>query len=253
VVKHNAPDLLRKFFDNKNWRPAPISLSGNTDCYQPIERKMKLTRQMLEICLEYRNPVSVLSKNALVLRDADILEELAKLKLVRVFSSITSTDEELRQKLEPRTATYKSRFKVVSTLAAKGIPTGIMNAPIIPGLNDHHMNDVLKAAAEAGALWAGYTVVRLNGAIGDVFKDWLFKAFPDRAEKVWNMICSCHEGHVNDSRWRDRMVGDGRFAELIRTQFKLYCRRYGLNQTEMEFDLTAFRRPGRGGQLSLFD
>jgi DNA repair photolyase len=251
VVKKNAPQLLRKFFENRNWEPAPISLSGNTDCYQPIERKMKITRQLLQICLEYRNPVGVLSKNALVLRDLDILKELAKLNLVRVFSSITSLDEDLRRLLEPRTASYKSRLKVVETMAKNGIPTGIMNAPLIPGLNDTHMHDVLKAASEAGALWAGYTVVRLNGAIGPIFHDWLHKAFPDRAEKVWNLISSCHEGHVNDSRWGKRMVGDGKFSELIRTQFKLYCRKFGLNETVMEYNTKDFRRISNG-QLPLF-
>lgn len=252
VVKKNAPALLRKFFENKNWQPAPISLSGNTDCYQPIERKMKITRKMLEICLEFRNPVGILTKNSLVLRDLDIIQELAKLNLVRVFSSITSTDEQLRLKLEPRTASYKSRLKVIETLSASKVPTGIMNAPIIPGLNDVHMHDVLKAASEAGALWAGYTVVRLNGAIGGIFRDWLFKAYPDRADKVWNLISSCHEGSVNDSRWGNRMVGDGKIAEMIRTQFKLYCRKYGLNEKEMEWNLAAFRRT-KGNQLSLFD
>jgi DNA repair photolyase len=204
--------LLKKFFENKNWQPAVISLSGNTDCYQPIERKMKITRKLLEICLEYRNPVGVLTKNALVLRDLDIIKELNKYNLVRIFTSITSVDEDLRRVLEPRTASYKSRLKVVETFAKNGVPTGIMNAPLIPGLNDMHMHDVLKAASEAGAKWAGYTVVRLNGAIGDIFKDWLYKAFPDRADKVWHQICECHGGSVNDSRWGNRIVGDGKFA-----------------------------------------
>ena len=251
VVKKNAPALLRKFFENKNWQPAPISLSGNTDCYQPIERKMRITRQLLEICLEFRNPVGILSKNALVLRDMDIIQELAKMNLVRVFSSITSLDENLRLKMEPRTASYRSRLKVVETLSKAGIPTGIMNAPIIPGLNDNHIHDVLKAASEAGAKWAGYTVVRLNGAIGPIFHDWLYKAFPDRAEKVWNLISSCHEGKVNDSRWGNRMVGDGKFAELVRDQFKLYCKKYGLNETKMEYNTSAFRRI-KNKQLPLF-
>lgn len=251
VVKKNAPALLRKFFDNKNWQPAVISLSGNTDCYQPIERRMRITRSLLEICLEYRNPVGVLSKNALVLRDLDVLQELNKLNLVRVFSSITSLDENLRQKLEPRTASYRSRLKVVETLSKAGIPTGIMNAPIIPGLNDNHIHDVLKAASEAGAKWAGYTVVRLNGAIGPIFKDWLFKAFPDRAEKVWNLIAACHDGKVNDSRWGTRMAGDGKFAELVRNQFILYCKKYGLNETRMEWNVSDFRRLPKG-QLPLF-
>ncbi|MBS1772195.1 MAG: PA0069 family radical SAM protein [Bacteroidetes bacterium] len=251
VVKRNAPALLKKLFENKNWEPAVISLSGNTDCYQPIERKMRITRKLLEICLEYRNPVGVLTKNALVLRDTDILQELAKHNLVRVFSSITSLDEDLRRVLEPRTASYRSRLKVQENLSKLGIPTGIMNAPIIPGLNDNHMHDVLKAASESGAKWAGYTVVRLNGAIGPIFKDWLFKAFPDRAEKVWNLISSCHEGHVNDSRWGNRIVGDGKFAELIKTQFRLYCKRFGLNETYNPLNINDFRRI-KHGQLPLF-
>jgi len=252
VVKKNAPALLRKFFDNKNWEPAVISLSGNTDCYQPIERKMKITRALLEVCLEYRNPVGILTKNALVLRDFDLIQELNKQNLVRVFSSITSTDEGLRRVLEPRTASYKSRLKVIETFSKAGVPTGIMNAPLIPGLNDMHMPDVLKAASEAGAKWAGYTVVRLNGAIGGIFHDWLYKAFPDRAEKVWNQISACHEGHVNDSRFGNRIVGDGKFAELIRDQFKLYCRKYHLNETQMDWNTTAFRRPGKSSQMQLF-
>ena len=251
VVKKNAPSLLRKFFDNKNWTPAPISLSGNTDCYQPIERKMKITRALLEICLEYRNPVGVLSKNALVLRDLDIIQDLAKLNLVRVFSSITSLDEDLRKVMEPRTASYRQRLKVVETLSKAGVPTGIMNAPLIPGLNDMHIHDVLKAASESGAKWAGYTVVRLNGAIGGIFKDWLYKAFPDRADKVWHQIYECHDGNVNDSRWGNRIVGDGKFAELIKTQFKLYCKKFGLNETKMEYNTSDFRRV-TNKQLSLF-
>lgn len=242
VVKKNAPALLRKFFQNKNWSPAPISLSGNTDCYQPIERKMRITRQLLEICLEFRNPVGILSKNSLMLRDMDIIQELAKKNLVRVFSSITSLDENLRLKMEPRTASYRSRLKVVEAFSKAGVPTGIMNAPIVPGLNDSHMHDVLKAASEAGASWAGYTVVRLNGAIGPIFKDWLFKSFPDRADKVWNMIAACHQGQVNDSRFGNRIVGDGKYAELIRDQFKLYCKKFKLNETKMEYNTADFRR-----------
>ncbi len=251
VVKHNAPQLLRKFFENRNWQPAPVSLSGNTDCYQPIERKMKLTRQLLEICLEFRNPVGLITKNALILRDLDILKELAALNLVCVYTSVTSTDEKLRSLLEPRTATYKSRLQVVSTLSAAGIPTGIMNAPLIPGLNDTHIHDTLQAAAEAGARWAGYTIVRLNGAIGDIFKDWLYKAFPDRAEKVWHLIQGCHGGQVNDSRFATRMTGEGQFATIIRQQFKLYCRKFGLNETTFSYNLDAFRRI-KNGQLPLF-
>jgi DNA repair photolyase len=251
IVKKNAPALLRKNFESRSWQPAVISLSGNTDCYQPIERKMKITRRLLEVCLDYRNPVGILTKNALVLRDLDLLTDLNKLGLVRVFCSVTSTDEELRRKMEPRTASYKSRLKVVETLSENGIPTGIMNAPLIPGLNDMHMHDVLKAASEAGAQWAGYTVVRLNGAIGEIFRDWLLKAFPDRAEKVWAQICTCHGGDVQDSRFGNRMVGDGKFAELIRSQFHIYCKKFGLNQGEMVWNTRDFRRI-RNKQLPLF-
>lgn len=251
VVKHNAPALLRKFFENKNWQPAPISLSGNTDCYQPVERKMKLTRQLLEICLDFRNPVGIITKNALILRDTDLLQELAARNLVCVYTSITAVDEKLRSLLEPRTATYKGRLQVLNTLSKKGIPTGIMNAPLIPGLNDTHMYDTLKAASEAGALWAGYTIVRLNGAIASIFKDWLYKTFPDRAEKVWHQIEACHDGQVNDSRPGTRMQGEGNFAEIIRQQFRLYCRKFHLNETRFEYDLSQFRRL-KGGQLELF-
>ncbi len=251
VVKRNAPSLLRKFFENPNWVPAPISLSGNTDCYQPIERKMRITRALLEICLEFRNPVGILTKNSLVLRDMDIIQELAKLKLVKVLTSITSTDEKLRLAMEPRTATYASRLKVLETFSKAGVPTGIMNAPLIPGLNDMHMHDVLKAASEAGAQWAGYTVVRLNGAIRGIFQDWLNKTFPDRAAKVWHQISECHDGDVNDSRFGNRIVGDGRFAELIRDQFKLYCRKFHLNENKMEYNTDAFRRI-KNNQLPLF-
>jgi DNA repair photolyase len=252
IVKENAPELLRKFFERKNYRPDVLSLSGNTDCYQPIERKMKLTRKMLEICLEYRNPVGIITKNALVLRDLDLLEDLASRQLVRVYVSVTGTDEQLRLAMEPRTATYKKRLQVVTTLAAKGIPVGVMNAPIIPGLNDHQMHDVLKAASESGADWAGYTMVRLNGAIGVLFEDWLRKTFPDRAEKVWNLICDCHQGQVRDSRFCARMRGEGNIAALIATQFALYCRKFGLNQREHQWNRNEFRR-GRGAQGFLFD
>lgn len=252
VVKKNAPALLRKFFENKNWQPASISLSGNTDCYQPIERKLKITRQLLEICLEYRNPVGIITKNALVLRDLDLLQELSRHNLAHVFTSITSVSEPLRLKLEPRTTTYKQRFKIIEKLAAEQIPTGVMNAPIIPGLTDSHMHDVLRASADAGALWAGYTIVRLNGSIGPIFKDWLHKAYPDRAQKVWKQIADCHGGQVNDSRFGSRMKGEGQFAEMVRNQFHIYCKKFNLNQAVIPVNTSSFRRLKKG-QLPLFE
>ena len=251
VIKHNAPELLRKFLSNKRYVPATLSLSGNTDCYQPIERETGITAKLLEICLEYRNPVGIITKNALVLRDLPILRELAKHNLVRVFMSITSMDEELRRKMEPRTATYAARLNVIQQLSENGIPCGIMNAPIIPGLNDTHIHDVLQAAAQAGAQWAGYTIVRLNGAVGGIFHDWLHKAYPDAATKIWNLICSCHDGQVSDSRFGKRKSGDGKIALLIKDQFELYCRKFKLNESSEALNNKDFRRL-KNGQLALF-
>jgi len=251
VIKKKAPELLRELFSSKKWQPVPISLSGNTDCYQPIERKMEITRKLLEVCLEYKNPVGIITKNALILRDLDILQELNKHRLVSVFTSITSVDEELRRKLEPRTSTYADRFKVLETLSKAGIYTGVMNAPIIPGLNDIHMHEVLRRASLAGAKSAGYTIVRLNGAIGGIFKDWISLTFPDRAQKVINMISDCHGGTVNDSRYGTRMKGEGNIAEIIQKSFKLYTTKYHLNEEHFEFNLNDFVRI-KPGQLRLF-
>src|SRR5690606_5792158 len=191
------------------------------------------------------------TKNALVLRDLVVLQEMNKMVLIQDFTSITSLNENIRRLLEPRTASYRARLKIITTLSKNNIPTGVMNAPLIPGLNDMHIHDVLKAAAEAGALSAGYTVVRLNGAIGIIFKDWLYKTFPDRADKIWNQICACHRGQVNDSRWGTRMKGDGKFATLIKDQFSLYCKKYGLNKERITLNTQDFKRI-KNGQLSLF-
>lgn len=251
VVKENAPELLRQFFDKKSWQPQPVSLSGNTDCYQPIERKMKLTRQLLEVCLAYGNPVGIITKNALVLRDLDLLQALAAKDLVCVYTSVTSVYEVLRRKLEPRTSTYAARLKIIRQLSDNGIPTGVMNAPLIPGLNDSHMYQVLSAAAGAGASFAGYTLVRLNGAVGLLFQEWLHEAFPDKAEKVWAQIAACHGGQVYDSRMGVRKTGEGKIAEIIRQQFKLYTKKLGLNKEKMQWNTTAFKRP-QGPQLQLF-
>lgn len=268
LVKKNAPELLEKAFQKKNWEPSPIMFSGNTDCYQPIERKLEITRKMLEVCLKYKHPVSMITKNALILRDLDIFSELAKLRLAHVMVTITSLDEGLRLKLEPRTVTYKNRMKTVKHLADAGVPVGIMTAPIIPGLTSHEIPQLIKTAAENGATVAGYTIVRLNGAIADVFKDWLHKNFPDRADKVWHQISDCHGGQVNDSRFGTRTRGEGKIAESIRNLFKMSVKKYlpagqaGMEgRNNFEYDTESFsknrqelfRQQQSNGQFSLFD
>ncbi|WP_343689590.1 PA0069 family radical SAM protein [Chitinophaga sp.] len=250
VVKKNAPELLRKFLDNKSWVPKPISLSGNTDCYQPLERKMFLTRSLLQIAWEYKQPIGIITKNSLVLRDKYILQQMAQHNLVCVYVSITTADEELRQKMEPRTTTAAQRFKIVKELSELGIPVGVMTAPMIPGLNDHEMPQLLEMAAVNGAKFAGYTVVRLNDAVKVIFNDWLYKNFPDRADKVWHHIEGMHGGQVNDSNFGRRMRGEGNIADLIRQQFKVHTKRFGLNQEKFEFNTALFQRPQV--QLRLF-
>jgi DNA repair photolyase len=250
IIKKNAPELFRKFLDNRNWQPAPISISGNTDCYQPVERKMGLTRQLLQIALQYNQPVAMITKNSLILRDVDLLSEMAKRNLACVFVSVTGLDEKLRLVMEPRTATYRQRLKVISELSAAGVPVGVMNAPVIPGLNDQEMPHVLKAARENGARMAGYTIVRLNDAVEGIFKDWLQKNFPDRFDKVCSLISSCHGGNLHDSTWGRRMKGEGGVADIIAQQFKLQTRKLGLNMEKVQLDTSRFSRPNQ--QLSLF-
>ncbi|MCF2488264.1 PA0069 family radical SAM protein [Dyadobacter sp. CY347] len=249
IVKKNAPQLLEKMFNSKTWEPKVIHFSGNTDCYQPGEKKYRLTRQMLEICLRYRNPVSVLTKNALVLRDLDVLEKLAKLNLVHGAISITSLNEDLRGALEPRTVTGKRRLQVVKAMHEAGVPMGVMTAPIIPGLNDHEIPAIVQAAAENGALWANYTIVRLNGAISTLFEEWIHHHFPDRAAKVLNQISECHGGNLNDSQFGHRMVGEGNFAENIRQLHAHACRKYFKDKELPGLDTTQFMR---AGQMRLF-
>src|ERR1700760_4791659 len=226
IVKRNAAELLEQYFNKTNYEPVAILLSGNTDCYQPIERKLKITRSLLQIFLQYKNPVSIITKNNVILRDLDILSEMGKMNLVHVNVSITSLNEQLRQKLEPRTVTATGRLGVIQKLSEQGIPVRVMAAPIIPGLNRSELPAIIKAAADRGALGAGFTIVRLNGSIAEIFTDWIRKAFPDRAEKVLNMIKSCHAGNLNDSEFGRRMGGDGRLADSIHQLFRMSVNRF---------------------------
>ena len=249
IVKKNAPDLLRKFLMNPKWESVPISLSGNTDCYQPAEKKFRITRQLLEVCNQFNQPVGIITKNAGILRDKDLLQEMAKKNLVSVLVSITSFEEDLRRIMEPRTTTGKQRLKVIEELAKEGVRMGVMLGPMIPGLNEHEMQRIMKAASEAGAVFSAYTFIRLNGAIKLLFHDWIYKNFPDRADKVWHLIENAHDGKVNDSRFGIRMRGEGPIAELVRQQFKKYNKIYGLNAERWNLDNSQFRRPGEQGRL----
>ncbi|MEZ5046310.1 MAG: PA0069 family radical SAM protein [Chitinophagaceae bacterium] len=251
VIKKNASTLLRETYSSKSWKPTPISLSGNTDCYQPIERKLKITRSILELCLEFKNPVGIITKNSLILRDLDLIEALAKENLVSVYISITSLNEDLRRKLEPRTATYQERLHVIQKLSERGVYVGVMNAPIIPGINDHHMVEVLRKASLAGAKAAGYTLVRLNGDIAQLFKDWLQHTFPDRAQKVLHLISDTHGGQLNDSRYGTRMKGEGNIADILAQQFKMYCNLFHLNEEKFTYNTKLFFKAQKG-QLRLF-
>ena len=250
VVKKNAPQLLEKAFLNPRWQPQVVILSGNTDCYQPAERKFKITRGLLSVMLRYGNPVGIITKNHLVLRDIDILSEMAGESLVKVYFSITSLSEDLRRVMEPRTSSAVNKLKVIEKLTSAGIPVGVMVGPVIPGLNDTEIHDIIRRSAEAGAIDAGYTAVRLNGQIGIFFEQWLERNFPDRKEKVMNLVKSMHNGNLNDSDWGRRMRGEGKIAEMIEKLFQSAVKKYFDPTHKAELRTDRFRR---GGNLNLFD
>ena len=249
IVKKNAAQLLRKELMHPKWEVMPIMLSGNTDCYQPAEQKYRLTRSLLEVCNEFNQPVGILTKNAWIIKDKDILQEMARKRLVTAMVSITTFNEDLRRVMEPRTTTAKQRLKVIEELSAAGIPMGVMMGPMIPGLNEHEMQRIMKTASESGATFTAYTFIRLNGAIKFLFHDWLFKNFPERADKVWHLIEQSHDGKVNDTRWGVRMRGEGSIADMVSQQYKKYGKLYGMNAERWEMDTTIFRRPGEQGRL----
>ncbi len=251
LVKKNAPQLLEEKLKSRNWTAHTIFMSGNTDCYQPAEKQFGITRKCLEIFLKYRHPVSIITKNALITRDLDILRELVKDNLISVNVSITSLNEKTRQVLEPRTATIKKRLETVKALSENGIPVNVMIAPIIPGINSHEVLPLAKAAADSGANSIGYTVVRLNGAIGEIFTDWIQKAMPDRAEKVLNQIKDCHGGTLNDSRWGERMRGEGEFSQMIRSQVALARKKFFADKVHPELNHSLFEQY-KDGQFRLF-
>ena len=226
MVKKNAPELLEKFFQKRNYVPKTITLSGNTDCYQPAEREFEITRKILKLCLDYRHPVSILTKNALVLRDLDILKPLSEQNLVSVSFSIPTINEEIRRKMEPRTSSVKNKLKAIEILTEHQIPVGVMVAPVIPGLTSDESLTILKTVSEAGAQKFGYVLVRLNDTVEPVFINWINANFPDRAEKVLNLIRSMRGGKLGDKRFHERYKGEGNIAEMIHDTFALGRRKF---------------------------
>ncbi|MBI1315297.1 PA0069 family radical SAM protein [bacterium] len=228
LYKSEAAQLLRQHFEAKNWTPDVVLLSGNTDCYQPLERTLRLTRSLLEVFVEYRNPLRIITKNALVTRDIDLLSTLAAQQLVQVTLSITTLDERLRQKLEPRTSTAAKRLEAVRLLSDAGIPVEVLMAPVIPGLNDSEIFSIAQAAASAGARFFGHTVLRLSKPVRGLFEDWLRKAFPDRAEKVLHLLYSVHDGKTHSSEFGVRMKGKGSLADSWTQQMAIARKKHGL-------------------------
>lgn len=251
LVKTNAVELLEKEFQKEDWKVSPIVLSGNTDCYQPCERKYKLTRSILELCLKYKHPVGIITKNTLLLRDLDILKELADLNLVQVIISMTSLDENLRRILEPRTSSVKNKLEAIKTLNQYGIPVYVLFAPIIPSVNDHEMFNVLKAVSDAGAIGASYQIVRLNGPNAELFYTWTEQHFPDRKNKIIHQLESMHGGQLGDSRFGTRMRGEGEYALSIQRQFGIAKRKFFQGKERPQYNTSSFLRNTKG-QLPLF-
>jgi len=253
LFKPDAAVLLREALMKPAWRGEVITLSGNTDCYQPAERKYRLTRACLEVLAEFHNPVSLITKNALVTRDVDLLAPLARLGAAVVYVSLTTLDDQLCADLEPRTSRPRARLKAIRTLRDAGIPVGVNIAPVIPGLNDHEIPNLLKAARDAGASFAHMTPLRLPLAVAPLFEEWLERFRPLRKDKVLTNIRRLRGGQLNDSRFGSRMRGEGASAEMQRALFDLHVKRLGLNEDRCQLSSAHFKRPPRTGeQMDLF-
>jgi len=251
LVKRAAPGLLRQALSARNWKPMPLAMSGVTDPYQPIERALHLTRDCLKVLLEFRNPVAIITKNRGVVRDTDLLSGLARYGSAAVLMSITSLDAALQQKLEPRTSPPMQRLEALRRLSRAGIPTGVMLAPMIPALNDHEIPAILKAAAEAGATFAGMTLLRLPLSLASLFEAWLQRHFPEKEARVLSRIRAMRGGKLNDPRFFSRMEGRGAYAQEIRDLFALSCRRAGIKEGMPMLSARHFR-PSPSKQMSLF-
>jgi DNA repair photolyase len=252
LVKADAPVLLRKELTSPGWRPQVIAMSGVTDPYQPLERRLQLTRGCLEVLAEFRNPVAIITKNHLVTRDGDLLRELARCEAAAVFISITTLDSALARVMEPRASHPQRRLAAIATLARVGVPVGVMVAPVIPGLNDHELPAIIAAASQAGARFAAHGFLRLPHGVGPLFEQWLSQHAPTRKHKVLKRLREMHGGKLNDSRFGMRMRGEGLFAEQVIGLFKVACRKAELATRAPTLSTASFRRP-TGPQLTLFD
>ena len=251
-AKTNAAEVLRESLSKPGYQPSPIALGANTDCYQPIERKHRITRQILEVLSECEHPVTIVTKSALIERDLDLLAPMGAKNLVRVFVSIGTLDRELARKLEPRAASPQRRLAVIRSLSNSGVPCGVMIAALIPALNDKTMEHVLEAAAAAGAKEAAYVIMRLPHELKTLFKEWLAEHYPQRAEHVMSIVRQMRGGKENDPNFGTRMSGTGNYAELMEKRFDIACRRFGVNRREaLDLDCSRFRPPSRSGQLKL--
>ncbi|MFQ5691918.1 MAG: PA0069 family radical SAM protein [Nitrospinota bacterium] len=252
LVKEDAPRLLREALASPRWTPQVVAMSGVTDPYQPVERRLGLTRRCLEVFLDFRNPVAVVTKNHLVARDVDLLRALARWRAAAVCLSLTTLDAGLRRILEPRASPPSRRLAAIEALARAGVPTGVLVAPVIPGLTDHELPSLVAAAARAGARFAGYVPLRLPHGVRPLFEDWLERHLPERKEKVLGRIRAVRGGRLNDPRFAHRMRGEGVFAEQMGATFTVACRKAGIEGRGPDLSVAAFRRsPVR--QLSLFE
>ena len=252
--KPQAAALLAAELRKKGYACRPIALGSNTDPYQPVERRLGLTRSILEVLRDFQHPVTIVSKSALIQRDLDILADMAKERLAIVTISVTTLDRTLARVMEPRAATSDRRLETIAALAAAGVPAGVLSAPMIPALNDSEMEHILERARAAGAAYAGYTLLRLPLELKALFREWLEAHFPDKAAHVLSLVAQTHGGRLYDSAWSTRMTGAGPYADMLQVRFDRACRRLGFNQrTTDPLDTTRFRPPPRNGdQLSLF-
>lgn len=252
IAKPNAAELLRAELAKPGYQPSPICLGANTDPYQPIERKLKLTREILEVLLEARHPLTIITKNALIERDLDLLQPLAEHGLLQVLISLTSLDAELSRHLEPRATSPLRRLQTIRALTDAGVPVGVLTAPIIPALNDQYLEAMLQQAREHGAIHASYVLLRLPLEVAELFEQWLISHYPDKAGHVLSLVRQSRGGLLNQADFGNRMRGSGNFAALIAQRFRLACRRLGFAGKSRELDCSQFRRPALGGQLALF-